>query len=124
MGERSTDFSMVRYKKVDIFYQYDAFPLLTYKGNYYVHKDSSVYKSSELRYFGSFHPEGILDYSKHDLSKDSLFVDHLGLKLHKEIQLQNDTLMPIRNIIGDNAKSFRKVFSYFLQSCKISISKT
>lgn len=92
LSERSNDFSVVRYKKVDRYYQYDAFPLLEYKGNFCVHKDSSVYKTSELRYFGSFHPEGILDYSKDDLSKDPLFVDNLGLKLHKEIQFQHDTL--------------------------------
>lgn len=103
MSERSTDFSLVRFKKVDRFYQYDVFPLLMYKGNYYVHKDSSVYKSSELRYFGSFHPEGILDYSKEDLSKDPLFVDNLGLTLHKEIQMQNDTL-----IDGDKSWKYEK----------------
>ena len=101
--ESFTDFSLVRYKKEDRFYNYDGVPLLEYKGSYYVHKDSSVYRSAKMQYLGSFEPEGIMDHSKNDLSEDSLLIDYLGLKHHKKIYLNQDTLSD-----GDQSWQYEK----------------
>ncbi len=87
-----SNFSLVRYKKVDRFYHYDEIPLLEYKGSYYVHKDSSMYKSSELKYIALFKTEGIIDYSNDDLSKDSLLNYYVGLNHNTAIHFNEGIL--------------------------------